>query len=91
MTGRYRCRGDFGRGPSVGLLDAAGTEDTKGFDEMLGMALTDQVLEIEGCSNDAKDRAVDVEGTSDGVMLNVLGTLDDWAVGQSEMLGWSDS
>ena len=75
----------FQKGPRLACL-TRGHQDTEGFDEMLGMALTDGALEIKGCSNGAEDRAVDVEGTSDGA-----GTLDDWAVGQSEMLGRSDS
>ena len=74
----------FRKGPRLACL-TRGHQDTEGFDEMLGMALTDGALEIKGCSNGAEDRAVDVEGTLDGA-----GTLDDWAVGQSEMLGRSD-
>ena len=83
----------FRKGPRLACL-TRGHQDTEGFDEMLGMALTDGALEIKGCSNGAEDRAVDVEGTSDGVpvrMLDVLGKLDGLAVGQSEMLGRSDS
>ena len=77
-------------GVLVGLLDAAGTKDTKGFDEMLGMALTEGALKIKGCSDGVKDRAVNVDGTLDCVILDVLGTLNDWDVGQSEMVGWSN-